>query len=82
MSDPDAYARRLAGAILPDVISFAPASPLGFSFASQNGRHPAERTAEIVQTLLGGPLVPVVDQRGTMPFDRFPYMISPTELTS
>jgi hypothetical protein len=80
--DPDAYARRLTDALLPDVISFKPASPLGFSYASQNGRHPAERTAEIVQTLLGGPLVPDFDQRETTPGDRFPYLISPTELTS
>jgi hypothetical protein len=77
VSDPDAYARRLTDAILPDVISFAPASPLGFSYANQNGRHPAERTAEIVQTLLGGSLVSVTGQRGQIPFDRFPYLISP-----
>jgi hypothetical protein len=80
VSDPDAYAQRLAGAILPDVISFAPASPLGFSFASQNGRHPAERTAEIVHTLLGGSLAPVATERGQMPLDRFPYLISPIAL--
>ena len=79
--DPDAYARRLADAILPDVIHFDSASPLGFSYARQNGRHPAERTAEIVHTLLDGSLVPVVDERETMPLDRFPYLISPTELT-
>jgi len=81
VSDPDAYARRLARAILPDVISFAPASPLGFSFANQNGRHPAEGTAEIVHTLLGGSLIQVGGERGEMPLDRFPYLISPIELT-
>jgi hypothetical protein len=31
--------------------------------------------------LLGGSLVPVVDERGTMPLKCFPYLISPTELT-
>jgi hypothetical protein len=81
VKDPDAYARRLALTILPDVISFAPASPLGFSFAGQNGRHPAERSAEVVHTLLGGSLVQVSSERGQMPLDRFPYLISPIELT-
>jgi hypothetical protein len=80
-TDPDAYACRLADAILPDVIRFDPASPTGFSYASQNGRHPRERTAEIVQTLLGGSFAPVVEEQGTMLFDRFPYLISPTERT-
>jgi hypothetical protein len=80
-SDPDAYARRLADAILPDVIGFEPASPVGFSYAGQNGRHPAERTAEIVHTLLGASLVPVLAEPETMLLDRFPYLISPTELT-
>jgi hypothetical protein len=77
-SDPVAYARRLAEAILPDVISFKPASPLGFSYASRNGRHPAERTAEIVDTLLGASGIPVANERERKPLDRFPYLISPT----
>lgn len=80
-SDPDAYARRLADAILPDVIRFTPTSPLGFSYAGQNGRHPAERTSEIIRTLLGGSLVPVADERGTVLLDRFPYLISTTDLS-
>jgi hypothetical protein len=78
VSDPDAYARRLADAILPDVISFRPASPLGFSYACQNGRHPAERTSEIVRTLLGGPSLSVAEEQRAMPLDRFPYLISST----
>jgi hypothetical protein len=80
-SHPDAYARRLTDAILPDVIRFTPTSPLGFSYAGQNGRHPAERTSEIVRTLLGGSLVPVADERGTVLLDRFPYLISTTDLS-
>ena len=79
-SDPDAYAHRLVDVILPDVIKLKPASPLGFTYASQNGRHPAENTAEIVRTLLGASLLPVIHERVTMPLDRFPYLISPTEL--
>jgi hypothetical protein len=81
VSDPDAYARRLADAILPDVISFKPASPLGFSYAGQNGRHPAERTSEIVRTLLGGSSFSVANEQGAMPLDRFPYLISPADLS-
>ena len=81
MSDPDAYARRLADAIPPDVISFKPASPLGFSYAGQNGRHPAERTSEIVRTLLGGSSFSVANEQGATPLDRFPYLISPADLS-
>jgi hypothetical protein len=79
VSDPDAYAQRLADAILPDVIRFKPASPVGSSYAGQNGRHPAERTSGIVRALLGGSLLSVDDEQGAMALDRFPYLISPTD---
>ena len=80
-TDPIAYAKRLADAILPDAIRFKPGSPLGFSFANQNGRHPAEKTAQIIDTLLGPSHTPFVDQQKTVQSDRFPYLISPTQLT-
>jgi hypothetical protein len=80
-TDPVAYAKRLADAILPDAIRFKPGSPLGFSFANQNGRHPAENTAQIVDTLLGPSHTPFVDQQRTVQSDRFPYLISARQLT-
>ncbi|HTV60858.1 MAG TPA: hypothetical protein VMJ93_18435 [Verrucomicrobiae bacterium] len=80
-TNPVAYAERLADAILPDSIRFQPGSPLGFSYAGQNGRHPAERTAEIVRTLLGVSQIPVVNRQETILSERFPYLISSMELT-
>jgi hypothetical protein len=79
--DPNAYARRLANAILPDVISYTPGAPIGFSYAGQNGRHPFERTYEIVRTMLGG-FAPMIADIPLGPLqDRFPYVISPIDLT-
>ena len=80
-TNPVSYAERLANAILPDAIRFTPGSPLGFSYAGQNGRHPAEKTAQIIHTLLGASPTPFVDQQKTVLFDHFPYLISSTELT-
>ncbi|HEY1576148.1 MAG TPA: hypothetical protein VGF82_03640, partial [Terracidiphilus sp.] len=37
---PDAYGRRMASILLPDVLHYDPKLPLGFTFAGQNGRHP------------------------------------------
>ncbi|HTW45981.1 MAG TPA: hypothetical protein VMD58_10585 [Acidobacteriaceae bacterium] len=80
-TNPVAYAERLAHAILPDAIRFKPGSPLGFSYAGQNGRHPAEKTAQIVDTLLGASHTPSVDQQTNVLFDHFPYLISSPKLT-
>lgn len=45
---------RLASALLPDVLHYDSGRPAGFTFAAQNGRHPSERTDEVVNGLLIG----------------------------
>ena len=54
IADPEAHGRRLAAALLPDVLYYDPAQPPGFTFAQRNGRHPAEEVGLVVSTLLGG----------------------------
>jgi hypothetical protein len=46
--------RQLASAILPDVLHYDSSCPSGFTFAAQNGRHPSERTDEVVNAILNG----------------------------
>jgi hypothetical protein len=46
--------RRLASALLPDVLRYDSDCPAGFTFAAQNGRHPSELTDEVVNALLNG----------------------------
>lgn len=54
VSKPEQYGRRLVSALLPDFLHFDPSLPSGFTFASQNGRHPAESSDVLVQALLSG----------------------------
>jgi hypothetical protein len=53
-ADPHAHGRRLAAYLLPDVIRYRPEFPVGFTFASQNGRHPADPTSAVVNAVLTG----------------------------
>jgi hypothetical protein len=53
-ANPDSHARRLAYALLPDVLHYDPRRPAGFTFAAQNGRHPSESSDEVVHTMLNG----------------------------
>jgi hypothetical protein len=52
--NPDSHARRLAYALLPDVLLYDSRLPAGFTFAAQNGRHPSESPDEVVSTILNG----------------------------
>jgi hypothetical protein len=52
--DPAAYGKRLAAHFLPDVLHYDSRLPSGFTFAAQNGRHPAEASALVVDTILNG----------------------------
>ena len=73
VANPGEHAQRIATRLLPDVIEFRPDSPVGFNFASQNGRHPADDTASVVATVLTG--APARQDRST-PFkltETFPY---------
>ena len=54
IADPEAQGKRVATFLLPDVITYRPGLPVGFTFANQNGRHPAEDTAVTVETVLTG----------------------------
>ena len=51
---PMAHGKRLAGMLLPDVLPFDPAFPVGYTFANQNGRRPSDPIAEVVATVLAG----------------------------
>ncbi len=54
ISKPQQYGRRLVSSLLPDFLHFDPSLPSGFTFASQNGRHPAESSDVVVNSLLSG----------------------------
>jgi hypothetical protein len=54
VSKPQQYGRRLVSSLLPDFLHFDPTQPSGFTFASQNGRHPAESSDVVVNSLLSG----------------------------
>ncbi len=76
-ADPDSHGRRLAALLLPDVISYRPELPAGFTFAYRNGRHPVDDTAAIVRTVLKGAVTQPV---AAMPFrlcEEFPYFLPP-----
>jgi hypothetical protein len=51
---PDAYGRRMASILLPDVLHYDPKLPVGFTFAGQNGRHPEEASDVVVNAILHG----------------------------
>jgi hypothetical protein len=54
--DPEVHGRRLANALLPDVMHYDPRLPFGYTFAARNGRHPSESSTEIANTIIdGGP---------------------------
>ena len=72
--DPDAYARRVASRLLPDVLHYDPQWPSGFTFAAQNGRHPEEVSDLVVDTILSGSPAagsPKADIRLQKPFPFF-----------
>ena len=51
---PKAHGERLAAMLVPDVLPFDPALPVGYTFANQNGRRPSDPIAEVVATVLAG----------------------------
>jgi hypothetical protein len=56
--DARTHGERLAATLIPDVLSFDPRRPIGFTFAAQNGRRPSDTIAEIVHTVLAGVATP------------------------
>jgi hypothetical protein len=80
-ADPDAYARRVASVVLPDILPYRPATVASFGFAGINGRALGDAAADVVFTLLSNrPLA------GTVPADPaanarpFPYVAAPSTL--
>ena len=76
VADPRAHGRRLADLVMPDIIGYRPDRPVGFNFASRNGRHPADDAASVAATMLTGA---VSAQRTSARFrlgDTFPYFLS------
>jgi hypothetical protein len=73
VASPESHARRLAYALLPDVLHYDPRRPAGFTFAAQNGRHPSELSDEVVHTILNGGISPrfLLAPRTSVPI--FPY---------
>lgn len=76
----DTHAKRLAGLLLPDVITYRSALPVGFNFAGQNGRHPADRTAAVQETLLNGAVAPGASSTAFVLTPAFPYFSRPVAL--
>jgi hypothetical protein len=52
--DASAYGQRLALTILPDVLSYDPQLPQGFTFAARNGRHPDDADFAVAHSMLTG----------------------------
>ena len=77
----DTYARRLVGRLLPDVINYCPDLPVGFNFASQNGRHPADDAEAVVETVLSGVARPRTFSRPVEMTEVFPYLPRPVAAT-
>lgn len=73
---PRAYARRVAERFLPDVIAFRPGSAIGYTFAAQNGRHPAEDVNRLTATILTGSPAALPRSTHFAISNIFPYFIS------
>jgi hypothetical protein len=71
--DPGAYGKRLAARLLPDVLHYDSRLPAGFTFAAQNGRHPAEASALVVDTMLNGSPAFTAEERVAQLQNGFPY---------
>ena len=70
---PKAHGERLAAMLLPDVLPFDPAFPVGFTFANQNGRRPSDPIAEVVATMLAGAVTGPFAKGGFRAAAAFPY---------
>ena len=69
-----AYGRRLAAMLLPDVLYLRLDHPTGFSYAGQNGRHPADDVRSLTAALLPGRSA-AATSRSVPLQDQFPYFL-------
>jgi hypothetical protein len=75
--DARTHGERLAGTLIPDVLSFDPRRPVGFTFAGRNGRRPSDAVADIVHTVLTGVATPRESARTAFGLSNsFPYFLS------
>lgn len=74
-ADPALHARRLATRILPDTLHYHPDLPVGFSFACQNGRHPADNVEAVTVTVLTGAATPRLSSTPFPLKSTFPYFV-------
>ena len=71
---PRAHGERVATVLLPDVLPFDPAFPVGYTFANRNGRRPSDPVAEVVATVLAGAVTARTLTMGAFRASRaFPY---------
>jgi hypothetical protein len=77
VTDHAAHGQRLAALLLPDVIKYRPELPVGFTFASQNGRHPADETAAVIETILTGTPALCAAPNAFPVVEQFPYFQLP-----
>lgn len=78
VGDPEAYGRRLADQLLPDVLRYDPNRPLGFTFADQNGRHPQDASELVVNSILTGDLLSARACPSVGLQEEFPYFLQPS----
>lgn len=78
VASPKAHAARLAARLLPDVIHYWPDLPVGFNFAHQNGRHPADDATAVVNTILTGAVCTRTTARRVQLTQTFPFFPMPT----
>jgi hypothetical protein len=73
-ADASSHGRRVASALLPDVLRYDSARPVGFTFAAQNGRHPLESTDEMVSAFVNGEATSAISVRPARHTgETFPY---------
>jgi hypothetical protein len=78
--DPRQHARRVVGAIFPDVLRYRIGTSADFGFIERNGRGFAERAPEVMFTLVLNTAVPLgLDQTSAagVPGPDFPYLAPP-----
>jgi hypothetical protein len=71
------YGRRVASALLPDVMRYNPNLPVGFTFAGQNGRHPNDAAQSVVTAVVSGVLAYTPNAPRLRLNQQFPYFPQP-----
>ncbi|MDM7856411.1 DUF4331 family protein [Cellulomonas alba] len=78
VGDPEAYARRVARRLLPNVLPYTVGTPAAFGFAGFNGRALADNAPEVIYGLVTNSAVPTgltADDAAETRQDTFPYVV-------